>query len=95
MFMSFSKTESVSLHLIQTFPLILKSLFTGPTINEHIKVNYNYYYLNIEIVYYCYCYHYLNIEIVYYYYYHLNIEIVYYYYYLTVYYYMYYYYLGF
>ena len=56
MFMSLSKTESVSLHLSgqQNFPPLLKNLFTDPTINEHIslKVNYNYYYyyLNIEII---------------------------------------------
>ena len=38
MFMSFSKTESVSLHLSspKTFPPILKRLSTGATINEHI-----------------------------------------------------------
>ena len=47
MFMSFSKTEPVSLHLSGwiKFPLLLPQL---------LKVNYNYYYyyLNIEIVYY-------------------------------------------
>ena len=41
MFTSFSKTESVSLHLSgpKNFPPIspiLNSLSTGPTINEHI-----------------------------------------------------------
>ena len=53
--MSFSKTESVSLYLSGSkhFPPILKSLSTGPT-NTLLKVNYNYYYLNIEIVYYYY-----------------------------------------
>ena len=33
------------------FPLLLKSLSTGPTL-YYFKVKYNYYYLNIEIVYY-------------------------------------------
>ena len=38
MFMSFSKTESVSLHLSgqKDFPPILKRLSTGSTLNEHI-----------------------------------------------------------
>ena len=37
MLMSFSKTESVSLHLSgqNNFPPILKHLSTGPTINKH------------------------------------------------------------
>ena len=39
MFMSFSKTESVSLYLSgqKHFPPILKSLSIGPTLNEHIS----------------------------------------------------------
>ena len=51
MFMSLSKTESVTLHLSgqKHFPTILKSLLLA--INEHITY---YYYLNIEIVYYYY-----------------------------------------
>ena len=38
MFVSFSKTESVSLHLSSQkyFPPILKSVSTGPALNKHI-----------------------------------------------------------
>ena len=57
--MSFSKTESVSLHLSgqKNFPPMLKSVSNGPTImNVLLKANYNYYYyyLNIGILYYYY-----------------------------------------
>ena len=40
MLMSFLKTESVSLYLSgwKHFPRILKSLSTGPTLNEHIQL---------------------------------------------------------
>ena len=50
--MSFSKTESIKQHLSggKHFPPILKCLSTGPTLMN--KVNYNYYYPNIESVYY-------------------------------------------